>query len=182
MPVTYPATERQQAFIRTLVEERVCDREAVLADLPFYSTKDASAVISRLLDAPKIAKEFRPANQELDGLPKSKYAVPTTELALIADLVGMDAVKNDLVFLEVKEYRGTVYMRRLSGAPGSFIRVRLSKDAVSALSSILKTDPYKYARLFGEHYRCCGKCGAELTDEESRRLMLGPICRKAFGV
>lgn len=181
MTTTYPASERQQAFIRTLIEERVCDREAVLADLPFYSSKDASAVIGRLLDAPRKESAKPKGNPLLADIPKAKYAIPTAELAVVSDLVGLEAVKNDLLFLEVKEYKGTVYMRRLLGAPGAFTRVRLSHEAVAALASILKADPYKYTRLFGEHYACCGKCGAELTDEESRRLMLGPVCRQAFG-
>ena len=183
--MTNPATERQQAFIRTLMDERVCDEAAILADMPFYTTRDASAVINALLAAPRAARPGRPVaggNPNVADMIKSKYAIPTAEFAMIADLAGLDAVRGDLLFIEVKEYRGTVYMRRLHGAPGAFTRSRLPREAEDALASIVKGDPHKYARLFGEHYRCCGKCGAELTDEKSRALQLGPDCRKAFGL
>lgn len=183
--MTNPATERQQVLIRTLVQERVCDEAAILADLPFCSTRDASGLIDRLLTAPRSARPTRPSaggNSNVADMIKSKYAIPTAEFAMVADLAGLDAVRGDLLFIEVKEYKGTVYMRRLHGAPGAFTRSRLPREAEDALASIVKGDPHKYARLFGEHYACCGKCGAELTDEKSRRLQLGPECRKAFGL
>jgi hypothetical protein len=47
--------------------------------------------------------------------------------------------------------------------------------------NIISQDPYKYAKIFGQHYSCCGSCGAELTDPVSRELQLGPECRKKFG-
>jgi hypothetical protein len=183
----YPASEKQQAFIMVLVEDRVCDRDAILNDLPFTTKKDASRIIENLLAAPKKARPARPAamrggNPNVADMIKSKYAVPTSELAMFSDLIGLDAMKGDLLFIEVKEYRGTIYMRRLQGAPGSFLRLRLPREAEDALAAHIKIDAYRYTRLFGEHYRCCGKCGAELTDEKSRALMLGPDCRKAFGL
>lgn len=181
-----PATERQQAFIRTLAEERVCDKAAILANLPLTTKRQASTLIEHLLAAPKAFRPARPVaarggNPNVADMVKSKYAVPTAELAIVADALGID-LPGDLLFVEVKEYRGTVYMRRLQGAPGAFSRLRLPRETEDILAAHIKTDPYKYARLFGEHYRCCGKCGAELTDEKSRRLQLGPDCRKAFGL
>jgi len=182
----YPATDKQQAFIRSLADERVCDREVILAGLPTMSKSDASRTIEALLDAPKTERPARPAaarggNPNVAELVKSKYAIPTSELGIVADGLGFD-LQGDLLFIEVKEYRGTVYMRRLQGAPGAFSRLRLPRETEDTIAAHIKTDPYRFARLFGEHYRCCGKCGAELTDETSRRLQLGPECRKAFGL
>lgn len=182
----YPATEKQQAFITSLVDDRECDKAAILADLPTMSKKKASEIISHLLAAPKRPKAATAAgaskgNPSLTGMIKSRYAVPTSEFAMVADLPGLDTVKGDLIFVEVKEYRGTVYMRRLHGSLGDFTRSRLPREAVDALAGIIKTDAYRYVRLFGEHYCCCGKCGSPLTDEKSRALLLGPDCRKAFG-
>jgi hypothetical protein len=180
----YPASEKQQAFITSLVDDRECDKAAILAELPFMSKKKASEVIDRLLSSPKRAKAGAVApkgNPSVSDMIKSKYAIPTAEFAIVSDLPGLDSVKGDLLFLEVKEYKGTVYMRRLHGAPGSFVRSKMPREAEDALAGIIKADAYRFTKLFGEHYRCCGKCGAELTDEKSRALMLGPDCRKAFG-
>jgi hypothetical protein len=90
-------------------------------------------------------------------------------------------VHGDLVFLEVKEYMKRLHIKQLFGSVGAFTRVRTDVEDALAFVRIIQSDPYKYARLFGEHYKCCGKCGAELTDPISRELMLGPWCRKAFG-
>ena len=113
------------------------------------------------------------------SVPKSKYAVPVTELA------GSDAEdefkKVDIVFLEIKEFMSTLYARRLHGAPGHFSRSQMTVAQVKALVELISSDPYKYAKLFGDHYSVCGSCGAELTDQRSRELMLGPECRKKFG-
>jgi len=75
----------------------------------------------------------------------------------------------------------TLYMRRLTGSVGAFNRYKLTKNDTLALVELIARDAYKYTKLFGEHYSCCGKCGAELTDPISRQYQLGPDCRKAFG-
>jgi hypothetical protein len=74
-----------------------------------------------------------------------------------------------------------LYIRQLHGAPGSFNRSKLTADGVRAVVGTIKLDPYRYAKLFGTHYTCCGSCGAALTDERSREIQLGPECRKKFG-
>ena len=181
----YPASEKQQSFIRTLADERQCDKEWILTELPLMSKAKASAMITSLLAAPKRPSAPKVSvglkgNPNVADMVKSKYAIPTSELAMVADGLGFD-LHGDLLFVEVKEYRTVVFMRRLQGAPGAFSRLRMPRETEDLLASLIKEDPYKYARLFGEHYRCCGKCGAELTDEKSRALMLGPDCRKAFG-
>lgn len=171
------ATERQQTFIASLLAER----EYTLGDVVISSPREASALIDALLRAPKRANARR-GDQELfealSSVQKSRYAIPTSEMFLET----LDEnIAGDLLFVEVREYRGTLYIRRLHGSVGGFSRTKLSrKDSLVILRHIAR-DAYKYARTFGEHYSCCGKCGAELTDERSRALLLGPECRKAFG-
>jgi hypothetical protein len=174
------ATQRQQEFIADLLAKRVY----TLGDIVIDSPKAASALIDALLKAPmKPRGEVRGARDQelyeaLCKVQKSKYAVPTAEL--IMDFFD-EKVDNDLLFVEVREYEGTRYIRRLHGAPGSFNRSKLSRSDSLAVLAQITQDTYKYARLFGEHYQCCGKCGAELTDAKSRKLQLGPDCRKAWG-
>jgi hypothetical protein len=83
--------------------------------------------------------------------------------------------------VEIREYMGNLYMRRLTGSVGGFTRWKVSNKDSIALSEIIGRDPYRYAKMFGQHYSCCGSCGAELTDPKSRELQLGPECRKKFG-
>lgn len=170
------ATPRQQEFIIDLLAKR----EYTLGDVVIDSPKAASNLIDTLLKAPLKAKADRDEElyEALCKVQKSKYAVPTAEL--IMDFFD-EKIDNDLLFVEVREYEGRLYIRRLHGAPGAFNRSKLSRrDSLAVLAQIAQ-DTYKYARLFGEHYQCCGKCGAELTDEKSRKFQLGPDCRKAWG-
>lgn len=182
-----PASARQAEFIRTLLAERTVDATLAASTLRELdegklAKSSASIVIDRLLKLPKTpraAAASRASSADFSGVPCSRYAIPAEEVeALPIDV----SLHGDLLFVEIKTYQGTTYMRRLIGAPGAFSRLRMSASAVEELLSVLRDDPYRYARLFGENYSCCGKCGAELTDDESRRLMLGPVCRRAFGL
>jgi hypothetical protein len=177
------ATGPQVNFVKVLLAERVIDdvdwAEEIAAkiDENKLSKKDASQVIDKLINAKRIPKD--PVLQSvLSSIPKSKYAIPTSELDVFVE----EKVNGDLLFVEVKEYMNILYMRKLLGAPGGFTRTKLSVSDVKEIVNIIAADPVKYARIFGEHYSCCGKCGAELTDPISRKLQFGPTCRAEFGL
>lgn len=170
------ATERQQSFILDLLETREYDNLEFIINSP----KEASNLIDALLKAPKKAKAHKDTElfEALSAVQKSKYAIPVSELIL--DFFD-EKIDNDLLFIEVREYNGTLYLRRLHGSVGSFVRTKLSRKDTLVILRHIAQDTYKYAKLFGMHYSCCGKCGADLTDETSRRYQLGPDCRKAWG-
>lgn len=179
----YPASEKQISFVRDLIAGREV-ADDIAADIlerieaGVYDKRSASSDIDAFIKLPKRAKAKSGMQELLARVPKSKYAIPTLELeATLAD----DEFHNELVFVEIKEYMSTLYARQLHGSPGGFNRSKLSSATVKALVELIAQDPYKYTRLFGEHYSCCGSCGATLTDDKSRELMLGPECRKKFG-
>lgn len=180
------ASEKQVAFINTLLDERDLDSIQVSSFRSMLATmtkKQASATIDLLLRTPKRVEKVPGADKSalqkaLSQAPKSKYAVPATELDISLEDTPLTG---DLLFIEVKEYMGNLYMRRLTGSVGGFTRHRVpAKDSITIMN-IISQDPYKYAKIFGQHYSCCGSCGAELTDPVSRELQLGPECRKKFG-
>lgn len=180
-----PATERQISYLTDLMNTRQMD-EARRADLltsidaGILDKERASQEISAALALPRLRKGLEPTSLELvlSRIPKSRYAVPVDEIELT------DADKEftgDMVFLEVRQYMGTLYMRHLIGSYGGFTRSKLTPSTVKALVAIIERDPYKYAKMYGVCHACCGSCGAELTDPKSRELQLGPECRKKFG-
>jgi hypothetical protein len=180
------ASEKQVAFIDSLLTERELDAIQVSSFrsmLPTLTKKQASGMIDLLLRLPQKATKVPGADKSvlqeaLSSAPKSKYAIPVSELDI--SLEGTP-LTGDLLFIEVKEYMGNLYMRRLTGSVGGFTRHRVpSQDSVTIMN-VISQDPYKYAKIFGQHYSCCGSCGAELTDPVSRDLQLGPECRKKFG-
>jgi len=190
MTETYnAASTAQMNFINDLLASRqMADevREAItsLVNLPTFSKKQASATIDTLKTMPKASKPAAaatksPMQEALSLVPKARYAVPVYEVDL---LLSSTPLTGDLLFVEVREYNGHLYMRRLTGAPGGFSRWKMENADVIALAKHIAADSYKYTKLFGAHYSCCGKCGAELTDPLSRELLLGPTCRQAFGL
>jgi hypothetical protein len=180
------ASEKQVAFIDSLLTERELDAIQVSSFrsmLPTLTKKQASGTIDLLLRLPQKATKVPGADKSvlqeaLSSAPKSKYAIPVSELDI--SLEGTP-LTGDLLFIEVKEYMGNLYMRRLTGSVGGFTRHRVPSQDSITIMNLISQDPYKYAKIFGQHYSCCGSCGAELTDPVSRDLQLGPECRKKFG-
>jgi hypothetical protein len=183
MPTLIGPSEKQVDFILTLLKERDVNETTAnktREGLPAMNKREASDLISLLLKLPKRPSEYRVniAHTHLSTIQKSKYAVPVDH---IKHLDFDFEVHGDLLFLEVREYMGTLYMRRLTGSLGGFTRHKLSVRDVIDLVKVISSNEYLYVKTFGEHYSCCGSCGAELTDPISRTLQLGPECRKKFG-
>jgi hypothetical protein len=191
------ASERQTKFLDDLMVQREIPAvilNVFLEQKAALTKKQASGYISMFLGFPEAEVKnvaagltseqqarqrlFAELNEALQTIPKSKYAIPVSELML--DFM-KKPVHGDLVFLEVKEYLKRLQMNKLFGSVGAFTRVRPDVEDALAFVRVIQKDPYKYARKFAEHYKCCGKCGADLTDPRSRELMLGPDCRRAFG-
>ena len=191
------ATERQLSYLDDLVEKRAVPQymaDDYTAKRSVLRKKQASTLIDVMLKFPIRKTDVRdmPSEKmserqkllaellnEMETFPQAKYAIPAEELMM--DLL-KKPIRNDHVFCELKEYRGKLHFRQLHGAPGSFSRSTFPVEDSLVFARIIKRDPYKYTRIFADIYQCCGKCGADLTDEISRSLRLGPICRKGFGV
>jgi hypothetical protein len=189
----YPAplaTERQVAFLRSLLAERAVPAEiasAVLVSgsLDALARADVSRYIDTLLASPRVAPKvsFAPTGA-LASLPLAKFAVPASHLeGALSDYTPT----GDLVFIETREFtapdgRTVRYMRRLTGAPSDFTRSRFSREDALAVARVLSADTLSYIRAFGEHFTVCGKCASPLTDARSRARFLGPDCARQLGV
>lgn len=185
----FEASPKQIQFITDLIDKKNLGETAravtVLAKIADNKLDKQEA--SKLIDELIVAKPLVTATSTMSAagklqnllgeVPKAKYAVPMDEIDLAID----ENVNGDILFVEVREYMNVLYMRRLHGSPGSFNRSKLSFKDTELLINLVKKNPLKYTQLFGEVHSCCGKCGAELTDQISRDLKLGPRCRKEFG-
>lgn len=176
------ATEKQVAFIHKLVGERQIPwgtRGLTEPEVAAMDVKQASGMIEFLLAMPRrtVVLDYGKFNQQVAGLPNSKYALETA--ALLPYLVS-ENVSGDLLFVEVREFKGRKYVRRLHGAPGSFTRTRFSVEDGLQVVSAIAANPAAAALAFSVAYTCCACCLAPLTDEESRARGMGPICAKRF--
>ena len=163
---TYPATAPQLNFINSL---RIQRAEAILTadEARALDVRGASREIDRLKALPVVAQAPRAAEVRLlDGLPASKYSVVEGGVR---------------TFWEVKSYKGHAYLRLLVGAPGEFQRVRVGEGRAIEVVAAIRVNPLEAAQAYATHYTCCAVCGADLSDETSVALGLGPICRRRFG-
>lgn len=178
----------QTDYINSLLASREVPQNLRDAAAKVTNSREASMVITALRPLPwkrvvrpaaKVSPEYAEYLAALDAAEVSKYAVPTRHLA-----VALPEYKKfgDLLFLEIRRYKGKKYFSRLSGAPGAFARYRIGRDDAMALLSVITGNHVEFARLFGEKFVCCGRCAAPLTDQKSRETHFGPDCRKIFGI
>lgn len=189
--MTNIVTPKQTNFINTLLRERDVATDIRNLAAKVATTFEASMLIGTLLKAPKLAPKVEfaapvsvPREQYLAALKDaevSKYAIPTRYLAAAFPELG-SALKNDLLFVEVKNYAGRKFFNRLTGAPGSFNRGRFQVSTATGLLKFINGRHVEFSSLFGQHYGVCGRCAAELTDQESRATGFGPTCRKVWGI
>lgn len=168
------AIQEQTRALYTRADQRPAHEIRTLIDgmfaLPDAPTPNATATRPESVDA--LLRRLE--------IPVSMYALRTEDLPPAAAHL---AHGNSLLFVQVREYKETRYLRVLRGAPGNFNREKpLYNEAVEIASAINTVTPQEAARTFGQHYSCCGSCGADLTDDTSRRLNLGPECRRKFGL
>lgn len=185
----FEATPAQVSFIKDLIEQKNVGHtgRAMIVLAKIAAGKLDKTEASKIIDELKVLPVSKAASyalgkselqQLLSEVPKAKYAVPMDEI----DLAIEEKVNGEFIFVEIREYMNNVYIRRLHGAPGHFNRSRLSAADTKLIVNQIKKTPLEYTQKFGELYSCCGKCGAELTDDVSRSLKLGPTCRKEFGM
>jgi len=153
--------------------------------LPTTTQKDASDMIDRMKAKPRrsvvsqassLPASYAPLAPIPDSIQNSKYAIPTEVLTDLRDAWRSQS----LLFLEVKVFRGKRTIRRLTGAPGKFNRTWLSREERAEILGLLEDDDFAWDAMmrFGEHYKVCGRCAAELTDDDSRERKLGLRCWK----
>ncbi len=109
-----------------------------------------------------------PVEAPLADVPAGHYAIPSTG-------------DNDLAFYRVDRpedgpYAGRVFVKIvIGGHPDQ----NLGRQQVGrVLARIAEYGPAEAGALYGQEIGRCYRCNRTLTDEESRRLGIGPECRK----
>lgn len=165
------ATEKQRNFIASLREER---------DLPPHegplSKREASDEITRLLAMPKAAPGSLPDEMgEAEGaVPAGRYSVDKAD--------GSGSVFYQVDRPTEGRWAGYTFVKLLLGAPGDWRRERVNRrDVAGILSRIAADGPREASLRFGLEAGVCGVCGSPLSNEESRALGIGPVCREKAG-
>lgn len=142
------ATERQVEFLADLLNERAHAYGEDL-DPAELSAARASALITELRDAPR-------AKVAAHGIREGRYAY-TTDGGATADHYRITRGGKIMTWTASGEYPYT------------------GKGLNEALTWI-KENPREAAALFGQLTESCGRCGRDLSDDDSRARGLGPVC------
>jgi Family of unknown function (DUF6011) len=185
--MTGTMTINQEAYIRSLIEERLTseERERALELLPTIDKATASRWIDKLKSKPKLqaarGNGWDVEYSEKDGhgylkngdaiVPRGSYAIPTPHRL------------NEISFFRIwigdkdSEWEGAWKVeQRLSDEHHKLHR----NDARGVLDAIAK-DPAHAAEQFGLQIGQCGICGRGLTNDKSRERGIGPICAARWG-
>ena len=158
-------TETQMETVRKCItreEARKAERAARVANAP---TVDTSAIEAAF------AKARAAAAQDREGLKWLALRLDTFKFS-DAPAKGQWAAA-----IFVKE--GDTKLGRISG--GKFSRSFACDDATEARVVAAIANPAEAAKAFGQRTGECSICGRELTNADSRKLGIGPICAGRFG-
>lgn len=179
-------TEKQEALIGKLLLEKSLPegfREA-LGSVSALTMQDASATIDTLFRFPRKPSggdKMQALAAALSAVPLSYYAIPMDDIGHALTSTRGD---NDFLFVQTTQNNRSKrrFVSQVHGSAGGFWKSNLRPDDALAIMKHIGADPVKFSLLFAEKHEVCGKCGADLTDPESRRLKFGPTCRKAWGL
>lgn len=179
-----PATGPQLGLIAKLRDEKKLDAAGVawinerLSNGSFTKASARKTIDRLLVLDPKVAKGAKrhPANDATipaaDIVPEGRYAVPTEDGAL-----------NKLAFYKVDrptegKWAGYVFVKLML----SDNEQRMSKAAGAAiLAKIAQVGAANASAAYGREFKHCGVCGRGLTNDESRKVGIGPDCRAKLG-
>ncbi len=177
--VENPATDRQVAFLKSLLAEKDLTKlvgvnaEGLVPEK--LTKKGASRWIDALLPLPrKTVERAAPVESQYEGLRSGHYAVEGKRYHLSVVEQGKWA---GWIFLATgSEYHDQVKMG--AARPGQAFKGNTAHgDAVFAA---IVADPYARMTEYGQITGSCGACGRTLEDPESVRLGIGPVCREKF--
>lgn len=78
-------------------------------------------------------------------------------------------------------WKGYTFVKRLIGAPGDYRKVPLNRDQADEALEAIDEDPRAAALDYGLQSGVCGVCSSPLTNEESLKRGIGPICAAKTG-
>ncbi len=148
-----PASEKQVAFLSTLVSERV-HTESV--NLDALTSAEASALITTLLNAPR----------KVGGSVER-----VTEVGVYRNAEG------DIFRVQKSRQSGNLYAKKLDIFDGGFLYVQGAMRFIKPSDKMTLDE----AKAFGVQFGICCWCGATLTDPVSVEQGIGPVCVKRWG-
>lgn len=157
-----PASEKQVNFVRSLIARKDGHNLTLNSDWSLLDKRSASDVIERLLKLPYKATMQKPV--QLPNVPAGYYAVDDKE---ITKFYRVDRPTKG-------QWAGRTFLK--VQASDEFWPVK-SHDEVQRVLLAIAVDSGAAQARYGKLIGRCGICNRTLTDDYSRSVGLGPICR-----
>lgn len=175
-----PATERQVSYLEALRDGKDLsplkpEQIAWLRDADFTTIPKsrASDVIEQLKELPWLPKDEAPAGEKFPEVADGRYAISKTAGQIAGDEAHSPGADSRLMFYSVKKGKHVTFVD--AWASDARWPVKNATEKLRILTAIA-ADPDAGPR-FGREIGKCYVCGRTLTDETSRSLGIGPVCR-----
>lgn len=175
-------SDKQLAYVEALCKDRGLvmedpdDDEVWPYTEPKPTTKKAaSEVIERLLKTPKVPKAVPPGSSQVKKQPTIVATVPAGYYAL--DGSG----KNAIVFYRVDvpdkgKWQGYTFVKLVVGGR---VDSNVPREQKAGILARIEEAGIKEATIrYGQEIGKCGMCNRPLTDDLSRQMGIGPVCRE----
>lgn len=164
-----PATDKQKAFVRSLLAER----EGVPA-AEVVRTRLNEARVAGNLTAPYVSAC-------IDALLEIDKAAPAPVAEVPAGRYAIPAEDGHFVFYKVDrptagKWEGYTFVKQLIGSVGDWEEQRLSRSMSDSVLARIAEDAEEAARMFGIKASACGMCGSPLSNTRSRAAGYGETC------
>lgn len=182
------ATQKQINFMSSLIIQKEVPEDLKAKLIRRLSDNDmdghtASKTIEWLLARPD--KNGAPSSSNGAAPPTELEAkIPAGHYALLLDQP--DAAGNKVHFYSVdkpgadSKWHGRTFVNQEIGGRDDDIPIRNPVERTEVLRRIA-LDPAGCLLRYGQLIGKCGHCGRKLTNDESRSLGIGPVCRKQDG-
>ncbi len=164
----WPASPKQIDYALGLQDERRLPDDWTIRDrgiMERMERDEVSSLITMLKSFPKGASK-----PSVFTMPPGRYA--------------LDGV-TQLCFYEVSKgkgrWEGYVFIKQLLGSPRAYRKVDMTPAQRASVLSAIQADPKSASLRYGREARICGICSSPLTNTESRKAGIGPICRGKVG-
>lgn len=162
-------TEGQLAAVRKCMQSDEVRHQERAQEQAARSTQLAEAGVSDILGALKRAK-----GDGVTGILNPKLRTEVATFSLAKD----SSANAGCVYIKAPD---KTYIGKITPM-GVFVPAQACTEEQKLAVLEVTKDPLNAAVLYGQKYGRCSCCGLMLTNEESRRLGIGPICRgKYFG-
>lgn len=175
------ATPKQMEFLRTLyreAKERVAgapeDQQATLQTMLEEAAEEAAAGL-RMEDVTPLVQRFK-AIRPAAPVPATKNPKAQSFAAVEPGRYALHDVAGKIHFFRVKAGTKNPAIRFVNEQASDSYHPVGKARAMKILARIQR-DPHAAQMLYAGELGRCYSCGRTLTDEKSRQLGIGPVCR-----